>query len=234
MATLKYRTSSGEYKTLTNYSVQPITPVQVTGTSATDIMSQNAVTNELNKKATKATTLSGYGITDAKISDGTITLGDKTIKPITAETGTVASVTITGGTGISITSTDPITTSGTRGISLSTDYQNKISSATTLVSFLEGANTVTSISSIPITKRLCIASVTSGSFTLANTPSAGREIHVIIKNTSSSDITITIPNGTEGNITYNSNDVTTLTIKGNCFGEINAISDGSTVYIRTI
>ena len=38
----------------------------------------------LGKKADKATTLSGYGITDAKISSGTITLGGNTITPLTS------------------------------------------------------------------------------------------------------------------------------------------------------
>jgi hypothetical protein len=37
-------------------------------------------------KADKATTLSGYGITDAKIDNGTITLGSNTITPLTSFT----------------------------------------------------------------------------------------------------------------------------------------------------
>ena len=41
------------------------------------------VNTALDKKANKATTLSGYGITDAKISNGTITLGSNTITPLT-------------------------------------------------------------------------------------------------------------------------------------------------------
>lgn len=44
------------------------------------------ITTEIGKKATKSTTLSGYGITDAKISNGTITLGSNTIKPLTSFT----------------------------------------------------------------------------------------------------------------------------------------------------
>lgn len=39
---------------------------------------------DLPAKANKATTLSGYGITDAKIESGVITLGDNTITPLTA------------------------------------------------------------------------------------------------------------------------------------------------------
>lgn len=39
---------------------------------------------KIAKKADKATTLAGYGITDAKITNGTITLGSNSIKPITS------------------------------------------------------------------------------------------------------------------------------------------------------
>ena len=39
---------------------------------------------DISGKADKATTLSGYGITDAKIASGTITLGSNTITPLTA------------------------------------------------------------------------------------------------------------------------------------------------------
>ena len=41
-----------------------------------------------NNKQDKATTLSGYGITDAKIANGTITLGSNTITPLTSFTET--------------------------------------------------------------------------------------------------------------------------------------------------
>ena len=58
--------------------------VQTNGSSASNVMSQDAVTTELNKKANKATTLDGYGIIDAKIEDGSITIGKETIKPLTS------------------------------------------------------------------------------------------------------------------------------------------------------
>lgn len=45
-----------------------------------------------NAYAKKATTLEGYGITDAKIVDGVITLGANTITPIVAETEYIRSV----------------------------------------------------------------------------------------------------------------------------------------------
>jgi hypothetical protein len=43
---------------------------------------------DLSGYATKATTLAGYGITDAKIQNGTITLGSNTITPLTSYTET--------------------------------------------------------------------------------------------------------------------------------------------------
>lgn len=98
--------------------------------------------------------------------------------------------------------------------------------------FLFGTpNTPTSVSNIPITRRLAIITVSSnGSFTLSQLPAAGKEIHCIIKNTGSSDITITIPNNT----TYMSAIGTALKIKAGTFGEVNVISDGSKGYIRGV
>lgn len=46
----------------------------------------------------KPTTLSGYGITDAKISNGVITLGGNTITPLTQENGDARYLKLTGGT----------------------------------------------------------------------------------------------------------------------------------------
>lgn len=57
-----------------------------------------------SNKADKATTLAGYGITDAKIENGTITLGSNTITPLTSftETDPIFSASAAAG----ITSTD--------------------------------------------------------------------------------------------------------------------------------
>lgn len=43
-----------------------------------------AIDAKIANKANKATTLAGYGITDAKISNGVITLGTETIAPLTS------------------------------------------------------------------------------------------------------------------------------------------------------
>ena len=49
MAVIKYK-SGDTFVTLTNYTVQPIVPVQTSGTSLTDVMSQKAVSDGLEKK----------------------------------------------------------------------------------------------------------------------------------------------------------------------------------------
>ena len=65
MAKLYTRKSDGTYVPYNPQSVTNIDIVQTTGDSVTAAMSQDAVTKELTKKANKAATLSGYGITNA-------------------------------------------------------------------------------------------------------------------------------------------------------------------------
>lgn len=97
--------------------------------------------------------------------------------------------------------------------------------------FNNGHNAVSSVAGIPVSKRLVIATISNnGSFTLASTPADGREIHVIVHNTSSSDIEITMPSGS--NYVKMSGD--TLTVAGNSYADINVISDGTNMYIRAL
>ena len=58
-----------------------ITDVQVDGVS---VVTSGVAEIDLTGKADAATTLSGYGITDANINNGTITLGSNTITPLTS------------------------------------------------------------------------------------------------------------------------------------------------------
>ena len=59
-----------------------------------DAVSQSELTSGLATKAATATTLSGYGITDANISGGVITLGSNTITPVTDISGKEDKITI--------------------------------------------------------------------------------------------------------------------------------------------
>lgn len=64
--------------------VQNETFETVSGKVESNLSAITAINETLLSKADSATTLSGYGITDAKIEDGVITLGNKTITPLTA------------------------------------------------------------------------------------------------------------------------------------------------------
>lgn len=55
-----------------------------TDTTADDYIKNKPTIPDVSGKADKATTLAGYGITDAKIASGVITLGSDTITPLTS------------------------------------------------------------------------------------------------------------------------------------------------------
>ena len=62
----------------------PTAPTAAAGTNTTQIATTAFVSTAVSGKADKATTLAGYGITDAKIESGKITLGSNSITPLTA------------------------------------------------------------------------------------------------------------------------------------------------------
>ncbi len=74
----------------------------------TDVTSN--IQGQIDGKADSATTLAGYGITDAKIASGTITLGSSTITPLTSSSSLDASK-LTGTA--SVNTTGKATTAGT-------------------------------------------------------------------------------------------------------------------------
>ena len=100
-----------------------------------------------------------------------------------------------------------------------------------IYNFYEGSNSVSSLSSVPVSKRLCIATISANAtLSLASVPSAGREINIIIKNSSTSDIVVTLP--TSSNYINMSGD--SITVVGSGYGEINIISDGTNMYLRAL
>lgn len=111
-----------------------------------------------------------------------------------------------------------------------TNLASAIDKLAETVDFLNGHNSLDSTQSIPSTKRLVI--VTRGSndvLTLAsNNLPDGRELHIIVHNTGSGDITISMP--TSGGFVNVSGDI--LTVSAGGYGEINVISDGVNKYIR--
>lgn len=63
-----------------------IAAVKLGGSATSDV--------EWNDVKNKPTTIGGYGISDAKIENGTITLGNQTITPVTSVNGETGAVTV--------------------------------------------------------------------------------------------------------------------------------------------
>lgn len=128
--------------------------------------------SKFNGKADKATTLAGYGITDANISNGVVTLGGDTITPITTITnadlpasgvsaGTYKSVTVDA-KGVVTGGTNPTTLSG-YGIS-----DANISNGTITL----GSDTITPLTSIS-NSDLPASGVSAGTYTSVTVDAKG-------------------------------------------------------------
>ena len=131
---------------------------------------------------------------------------------------TSALSTTSGGTGLS--------TIGTAGQYLVTN-----SGATALewvTSRDKGVNTVTTLASLPITKRLVTATVAAATtLSLASALEIGDELHVIVYNSSASAITQTLPNSGS----YISLSGTSISIPAGGRVEINILCYATTSYI---
>ena len=96
-------------------------------------------------------------------------------------------------------------------------------------SFYKDVNRVSSVSNIPKTKRLVVAEIsTDASLSMAGVPDAGKDIHIMVHNTGSNAIVVTLP--VSGG--YVNTAGSELTIDSLEWAEVNVISDGSTIYIR--
>lgn len=101
-------------------------------------------------KADKATTLAGYGIADAKIQNGTITLGSDTITPLTS----IPASGVTAGTYKSVTvGTDGRVTAGTNPTTISgfgiTDAYTKTEIDTKLTGGMHYKGSVQTVADLP-------------------------------------------------------------------------------------
>ena len=105
-----------------------------------------------------------------------------------------------------------------------------VSQAIAEATFNTGHNTVTSLTNIPNTKRLVIATISRSQTLGVALPADGREINIIVHNTSGSDIIVTIP--TAGGYVAMSGDQ--LTVKASSYADINVVSDGTIRYVRAL
>ena len=140
----------------------------------------------------------------------------------TSNTGTVTSVaTGTGLTGGTITST------GT--ISINTTYQGYITNGNNAwASHTKLA--ANKINAIPVTHKVVTCPISAaGTFGIIGTMTAGQVIHVIVQNTTTSAITVTIPNSGS----YHSFSGTSLSVPASKYAEINVVYNGEKMFIRT-
>ena len=72
-----------------------------------------------------------------------------------------------------------------------------------------------------------VTTSSSATMTFANTPDSGKECHIIIYNSGSSTITITLPSGYRRNID-------SITIASGAFGEVNVLNAAGTIYVRAV
>lgn len=106
-----------------------------------------------------------------------------------------------------------------------------VADAIAMAQYYNGISRVNSVVNIPIIYRLVLATISAdSSLSLASVPSVGKEVHVIIHNTATKDIAVTIPNS--GN--YVNTLDPTLTVKASSYAEVNLISDGSIIYIKYV
>lgn len=92
-------------------------------------------------------------------------------------------------------------------------------------------NTVSTLINIPCTRRLVIANIAvSETMSISANVPQGRELHIIIKNTSDTDITITLPTDSRYiNLGGNS-----FIITSSSYAEVNIIADKLNSYVRFI
>lgn len=136
---------------------------------------------DITGKANKATTLAGYGITDAKIANGVITLGSNTITPLTAHQSLAdyAKTVTTTGTGNAVTA---ITKSGntitvTKGSNFLTSHQS-------LANYYTKTEVDNKIKSIDLSSYLTKSTADNYYFSkLGGTIGSASGNHVIVNNT---------------------------------------------------
>jgi hypothetical protein len=167
-----------------------------------DILLNNAITAETSNRGTAIT--NAINALDATVS-GNGTHVDVTVSQLNGKI-----------TGVTVAESDIASASA-------------LTALTNWCAYMSGHTTATSLSSVPTTKRLCIATIsTSQTLGINGTIADGREVHIIVKNTSSNDITITIPSSIINTVGEN------LIIYGNSYAEINLASDGTNLYYRGI
>lgn len=103
---------------------------------------------DISGKADKATTLAGYGITDAKIASGTITLGSNTITPLTSSS-TLSAAKLSGAIPSAVTATTQASTDNSTKIATTAYVTTAIANLPEPMVFKGSVGTGGTITSLP-------------------------------------------------------------------------------------
>lgn len=96
--------------------------------------------------------------------------------------------------------------------------------------YFTGCNKSTEINNIPVSKHFTTVTISEGgTFQLEDDPEVGRELHIIIKNTSTGAINVQLPEKYSG-----VSEGTEIAIEANAFVDMNLIYDGETYYIKAM
>ena len=111
------------------------------------------------------------------------------------------------------------------------EASSAVTASKAVADFYTGHNSVTTLSGIPTDKRLVIATLSASENNVSlsgNALADGSEIHVIVNNNSTDAISI----ATDGLTTPYKLVGNNISIAASSYGEINIISDGTTLYLR--
>ena len=124
--------------------------ITVTLPSATGTLALTSQIPNISGKADKATTLAGYGITDAKIASGTITLGSNTITPLT-NSSTLNAANLSGAIPSAVTATTQTAGDNSTKIATTAFVSSAISGLPTPMQFIGtvGTNGTTTWANLP-------------------------------------------------------------------------------------
>ena len=210
---------SGKANTTHTHAISDVTDLQTTldGKAATSHNHTVANITDLT------TTLSGYA-TSTALTEGLAT------KAATSHTHTIANV-----TDLQSTLDGKAAATHTHTISQITDLDlsgyattSSVASAVSDATFNSGATTASTSVSIPVTKHVAIISVSAAeTMSLDGTLAAGKEMVVILNNTSSGEVIITLP--TTGFVNLRSE--ATITLQASAATSVRFISDGTNIYI---
>lgn len=127
------------------------------------------------------------------------------------------------------TKTSDLTNDSNFVTSASTINNTNINNIANYYNFTQKVNTATSLTSVPNDGAVVIATVnTNQTLSLASVPSGVKEIHIMVHNTATSDITVTLPNSGS----YVSTVGTSFVVPASSWGEINILCVNGVAYVR--